>query len=801
MKLKHPQMVLHPLLLGVFFALADAKGTFYGSPYRYNLYTSGSSPHYNPGKPMSRHKNFCAYVVQKNVSCTMQDGTSTYVKAEYNKCTWGQKCPTVMYRTFYKPKYKVGYKTVTELEWRCCPGFSGEGCSDGPTSLPDLMPQFKGSMTPPGFKGPFPIGQPEQHKPFPIGHPEQKSIPGGHMSPGQKKSYYARKFQEVLGERLDHVEEELRRLSQSYESLNGMVTGLEDSLRLSLREDTNKMLGSLLGTPPRGSDSSVGFGVIPDGTPEGLEGGEGFLGFGELAGKVTEVKDELKTKSQMLDELQGMVVSHDGQLKHLIEAAAGRPSPITSQTLLEELVDTKLAGVRSEILDGFEARLSGLESQCEARIGEVQRQCQQEHLNGQHHMEQSLDGRETGLRKELGNLQAQIQGLTLTESCCTQVSSLSQRVLLLEEGLKSLDESQRVQQSSIVGQAAQVETFFDGRLDEIEARLNATEKADTEKMKGYVASEVDGFKTLLDEKLRMLEERLFVAVEELGNTTAPAGLEGQAVPALETELEALKKQAEGGLEGVQSRLTDLETLCSSACPHAAGEVQKLHREMEECCETDKKVSGQLDSHADLLRRLNGTLQEILARLAQEEEGSVQGEITLLKINVSTVNRSLKGLQESISVYAQEVSHANSTWQQHELKMADQVQGIQQLVGRQGSQLGFSERRLQQLKGELQSLKHRLTGELKGCKSAALGAQQEITQVDGRISQVEGLCGSLGDLAGDLERIRGELESHSNDYLAQVNGTLSTHSQQIAELKGGLKDCLDKTGDAEKRGDP
>ncbi|MBN3281622.1 EMIL3 protein, partial [Polyodon spathula] len=790
MKLKHPQMVLHPLLLGVFFALADAKGTFYGSPYRYNLYTSGSSPHYNPGKPMSRHKNFCAYVVQKNISCTMQDGTSTYVKAEYNKCAWGQKCPTVMYRTFYKPKYKVGYKTVTELEWRCCPGFSGEGCNDGPTSLPDLMPPFKGSMTPPGFNGPFPIG-----------HPEQKSVPGGHMSPGQKKSYYARKFQEVLGERLDRVEEELRRLSQSYESLNRMVTGLESSLRLSLREDTNKMLGSLLGTPPRGSDSSVGFGVIPNGTPEGLEGGEGFLRFGELAGKVTEVKDELRTKSQILDELHGMVVGHDGQLKHLIEAAAGRPSPITSQTLLEELVDTKLAGVRSEILDSFEARLSGLESQCEARIGEVQRQCQQEHLKGQQHMEQSLDGRETGLRKELGNLQAQIQGLTLTESCCTQVSSVSQRVLLLEEGLKSLAESQRVQQSSIVGQAAQVETFFDGRLDEIEIKLNATEKADIEeKMKGYVDSEVDGFKTLLDEKLRMLEERLFVAVEELGNATAPAVLEGQAVPALETELEALKKQAEGGLEGVQSRLTDLETLCSSACPHAAGVVQKLHREMEECCETDKKVLGQLDSHADLLRRLNGTLQEILARLAREEEGSVQGEITLLKINVSMVNRSLKGLQESISVYAQEVSHANSTWQQHELKMADRVQGIQQLVGRQGSQLGFSERRLQQLKGELQSLKHRLTGELKGCKSAALGAQQEITQVDGRISQVEGLCGSLGDLAGDLERIRGELESHSNDYLAQVNGTLSTHSHQLAELKDGLKDCLDKTGGAEKRGD-
>jgi len=49
----------------------------------------------------------------------------------------------------------VGYKTVTELEWRCCPGYSGETCHDGPTSLPDVI----GAGLPhrPGMKG-FPYG-------------------------------------------------------------------------------------------------------------------------------------------------------------------------------------------------------------------------------------------------------------------------------------------------------------------------------------------------------------------------------------------------------------------------------------------------------------------------------------------------------------------------------------------------------------------------------------------------------------------------------------------------------------------
>ncbi|MBN3311455.1 EMIL3 protein, partial [Atractosteus spatula] len=764
MKLRFFQVVLHPFLFGVFLTLIDAKGTFYGSPYRYNLYKSGSSPHYTPGKPMGRHKNYCAYVVQRNISCTIQDGTATYVKAEYSKCTWGQKCPVVMYRTFYKPKYKVGYKTVTELEWRCCPGYSGEGCHEGPTSLPEMMPPFM----------------------------EQKSVPSGHIPPGHKKSYYARKLTGVLGERLDRMEEELRRLSQGFDTLHGMVTGLEDSLRLSLREDTNKMLGSLLSSPPRHSDSTVGFGVIPDGNPDGLEGGEGFPGFGDLAGKVTEVKDELRIKSEMLDELHGMVLGHDGQLKHLLESATGRPSPVTSQKILEELIDTKLAGIRAEILDGFEKRLSGLQNHCEARIGEVQRQCHQEQLNGQEMIQHSLDGRETGLRKELGNLQAQIQGLTLTESCCGQVSSLSNRVLLIEESLKGLTESHRELQpildahSTIIGNVSDWVEMLDIRLSAVEREL--------------VDSKFEGKKTC-SKRLEEIEARLNATEVTLSkNTTDPPLLEGLEIPTLETDLEAIRRQLEGELSGMQNQLTNLEILCSSACPKASGMVEKLQTEMEECKDTEKKVSGQLDAHADDLNKLNSTLQQVLNRLVKMEgEDSIQGEITLLKINFNSVNRTVKGLKDSVGLFAQEVSQANSTWQQHELWLTDQVHGIQQLVGQQASQLGLSERRLHQLKGELQTLKRRLAGELQGCKSTALDVQREFSMVDGRVTQVEGLCGNLGGLADDLERIRGELESHSNSYLSQVKGTLSTHSHQLAELKDGLKDCLNKTGEAGQNG--
>uniref|UniRef100_A0AAY4CTW0 EMI domain-containing protein n=1 Tax=Denticeps clupeoides TaxID=299321 RepID=A0AAY4CTW0_9TELE len=709
-------------------------------------------------------RNMCAYVVQKNITCTMQDGMATYVKADYTtKCIWGQKCPVLMYRTFFKPQYKVGYKTITELEWRCCPG---ESCFDKHL---------------------------EPGRPFPVGQPDISSIPTGQLPSGGEipsSSFSLRPKTGLTGERLSRMEEDLRRLSQGFDTLNGMVVSLEERLRVSLREDTSKMIASVLTGAPRHQDASVGFGIIPDGTPEGLETVEGFPGFGELAGRVTEVKDELKIKSNMLDEIHTMVLGHDGQLKRLMDSATGRP--VVNQRVLEDMLDARLAGVRAEILDGFEKRLSGLEDYSiviwSAKewylclpFYQVQQQCHKEHLTGQEQIELSLDGRETGLRKELGDLQAQILGLTVTESCCGQVNSLSQRVLLLEESVKGLTESQRQLQASLSDQTIHVETLLETHLSVMERRLNTSiERAELDGSPLAGHPSLDGFKTQLEDKLKALEERLFVAVEELSNATAPALLEGHVVP----------------------QLTDLELLCTSSCqPTTSVGDTDLQAQVDECKDTEKKINIRLDVHKDQLNRLNGTLHDLLARISEEDESrSVQGEITLLKINVNSVNRTLKGLRDSVNFFAREVGQANSTWQQREERLASQVHGITELVGRQASMLGAGERRLIQLKGELQGLRNRLAGEMQGCRSTALGVRKEVMAVDSRIAQVEGQCSSLSELADHLERIRGELESHSDSFLAQVNGTLTSHSHQLAELKSGLQDCMDKADHTGQRGD-
>lgn len=43
------------------------------------------------------------------------------------------------YRTYMRPRYKVAYKMVTEMEWKCCHGYSGEDCNDGPNGGSDTQ--------------------------------------------------------------------------------------------------------------------------------------------------------------------------------------------------------------------------------------------------------------------------------------------------------------------------------------------------------------------------------------------------------------------------------------------------------------------------------------------------------------------------------------------------------------------------------------------------------------------------------------------------------------------------------------
>uniref|UniRef100_A0A3P8U5M5 EMI domain-containing protein n=1 Tax=Amphiprion percula TaxID=161767 RepID=A0A3P8U5M5_AMPPE len=73
--------------------------------------------------------NWCPHTVTKTVTCQVQNGT--ILQRVYQTCRWPQGCTGGSYRTVVRPSYKVVYRTVTSLEWKCCPGFSGAACEEG----------------------------------------------------------------------------------------------------------------------------------------------------------------------------------------------------------------------------------------------------------------------------------------------------------------------------------------------------------------------------------------------------------------------------------------------------------------------------------------------------------------------------------------------------------------------------------------------------------------------------------------------------------------------------------------------
>ncbi|XP_064825111.1 EMI domain-containing protein 1-like isoform X4 [Oncorhynchus masou masou] len=73
-------------------------------------------------------RNWCPHTVTKTVTCQVQNGTT--MQRVYQTCRWPQGCTGGSYRTVVRPSYKVVYRAVTSLEWKCCPGYSGTACEE-----------------------------------------------------------------------------------------------------------------------------------------------------------------------------------------------------------------------------------------------------------------------------------------------------------------------------------------------------------------------------------------------------------------------------------------------------------------------------------------------------------------------------------------------------------------------------------------------------------------------------------------------------------------------------------------------
>ncbi|XP_038865841.1 EMILIN-1-like [Salvelinus namaycush] len=365
-------------------------------PQRYNLYSGQTQAQpQNGARAASRHRNWCAYVVTKTVSCVVEDGVETYAKPDYHPCSWGTQCSrTVTYRTYMKPRYKVAYKMVTDMEWKCCHGYTGDECSEGPsggsgTQIATARPRPKPSR--PGQTG---TG---------TGHGGQNGGDG-----------------RGDGDKMRQLEDKIQSLTKDLHDLQSTLRGMNERFQ----EEMHK---------------------------------PGFTGGGSKTpadSAQPEMKETIHSIQTKLDQLDNRTQAHDKTLvsinNHLVNGNAGRGNDLGggaggSSGGTGGFSGGTLSTLKEEILRELERRVSLSCSSCQSGVEDLRMQ-QQEIRERIQVLEKQLNAVDGRYRQNLDGLR---QEVTRSQGCCNTVTDLKNRVTDAETKISSVSENYNVIQNRL----------------------------------------------------------------------------------------------------------------------------------------------------------------------------------------------------------------------------------------------------------------------------------------------------------------------------------------------------------------
>ncbi|XP_015716818.1 multimerin-1 [Coturnix japonica] len=76
----------------------------------------------------TRGKNWCAYIHTRLLPTVVVDNLETFSSGRAKPCTWLIGSCAQRSQTTTHQAYRIEHKIVTSLEWKCCPGYSGQDC-------------------------------------------------------------------------------------------------------------------------------------------------------------------------------------------------------------------------------------------------------------------------------------------------------------------------------------------------------------------------------------------------------------------------------------------------------------------------------------------------------------------------------------------------------------------------------------------------------------------------------------------------------------------------------------------------